>query len=51
MNCIYNSFAECTELCEVQLSKSLKEIDYRAFYKCTSLRKISIPEGVKAIGE
>ena len=51
VNCIYNSFAECTELCEIQLSNSLKEIDYRAFYKCTSLRKISIPEGVEVIGE
>lgn len=43
------AFLDHTELEEIQLPKSFKIIDYRAFEGCTNLKKVEIPETVETI--
>ena len=45
-----NAFANCINLKEVTIPKSVKGIDYRAFYGCKNLAKIHISHNVKYIG-
>lgn len=43
------AFEDCTNLKKVFLPSTLKEIRYKAFFKCQSLEEITIPEGVEEI--
>lgn len=45
-----HSFSGCTSLVNVELGRSLKEIENYAFSGCTSLKSIIIPDGVTIIG-
>ncbi len=44
-------FANCRNLCGVQLPQGLKRIGARAFEDCLSLSGICLPEGLESIGE
>lgn len=45
-----SSFANCSQLAEIELPSTLKAIGKYAFKGCTSLSKIVIPEGVEQLG-
>ena len=47
-DCYLSGFSSLTE---VNLPKNMKEIDPYAFYNCTGLTKITIPESVTIIGD
>ena len=48
---IYETFADCTLLSNVELPKNLKLIGTRAFDGCYSLETIGFPSGLKSIGD
>lgn len=45
-----NAFAENTTLESVTMSVNLQTIEYSAFYDCTSLREVHLPDGLEIIG-
>lgn len=40
------AFQECKSLVSVDFPKSLRRVDYNAFYRCSSLNEVIIPEGI-----
>ena len=44
-------FLRCTELSSVNIPKSVKTIEYSAFYMCKGLKEITIPDKVTTIGK
>lgn len=44
------SFYGCPNLASLQLSSSVRAIEYAAFYQCRSLSEVNIPAGVTEIG-
>ena len=44
------SLSLCSSLAEVDLPKSVVEIEECAFLKCTALKTIKLPDGIKTIG-
>ena len=50
--CIADSaFANCTNLKEITIPKSVKGISSKAFYGCTNLSKVNIFQNLKYVGE
>lgn len=45
------AFNKCNSLTEVTIPNTVIEIDYQAFYYCPNLKKVTIHEGVKTIGQ
>ena len=46
-----STFEECTKLQSCKLHEGLKEIGYKAFFRCKSLKYMPIPSTVTKIGE
>ena len=44
-------FSNCKELKKINFPDSLIDIDDYAFYNCTSLESLTLPEGIKMIGK
>ncbi|MBR3909227.1 MAG: leucine-rich repeat domain-containing protein, partial [Clostridia bacterium] len=45
------AFSTATNLVKVTLPETLKNIDYRVFYKCASIESLTLPSSVETIGE
>lgn len=45
------AFNKCNSLTEVTIPNTVIEIDYQVFYYCPNLKKVTIHEGVKTIGQ
>jgi len=45
------AFADNSSIRAVTFPSTLKQIDYRAFYKCDGLSRIDLPQGIESVGE